>query len=79
MEEGDGGGMKTSIKGRDPVSQLYRAVIHYVEKNGGKLTVVGGIQVIQFDDNENQFTIGVKCYGKKPTFKATIATNARKA
>ena len=30
------------IKGRDPTSQLYRAVIRWIKSKGGSILVIGG-------------------------------------
>ncbi len=59
--------MKT--KHEKVVNALYCAVKRYVEEGGGKIIVVGGIQVQEWPgDSEYAFTIGVKCTGKKPVF-----------
>ena len=58
----------STIPGRDPISQLYRAVIRYVEANGGTLAVIGGISIIRFDERDGNFTVGVRCSGKRPQF-----------
>jgi hypothetical protein len=58
------------ITGRDPVSQLYRAVLRYVTTNGGSILVIGGIQVQEWPGSgKGNFTIGVKCTGRKPLFR----------
>lgn len=49
--------------------RLYKAVQNYVEKKGGKLAVIGGIQIQQWpDDREMSFYVAVKCLGRKPEF-----------
>jgi hypothetical protein len=59
---------KSLITGRDPESQLYRAVERYVKSNGGGVLVIGGIQVQEWPgDFDGTFTIGVRCTGKKPS------------
>jgi hypothetical protein len=51
--------------GRDPVSQLYRAVVRYVESMGGSVLVVGGIQILRWPgERAGSFMVGVKCTGK---------------
>lgn len=51
------------------VDRLYKAVANYVEKVGGQLVVIGGIQIQQWpNDGEYRFTIGIKCTGTKPKF-----------
>ena len=61
------------IKGRDPISQVYRAIDRYVRANGGKVAVIGGIELQEWpDDRKLNFKIAVKCIGVKPKFKRTI-------
>lgn len=68
-----------SLSGRDPVFQLYRAVIRYVAFNGGDVGFLGGIELQQWDMNKPEtFIIGVRCTGIKPTFARTIR-QARKS
>ena len=51
------------------VDRLYKAVAHYVEKNGGKLVVIGGIQVQEWPgEGAYKFTLGIKCMGRKPSY-----------
>ena len=52
------------------VMRLYLAIANYVEKNGGKVAVVGGIQVQEWEPRSNKFIIAVKCTGIKPKFGA---------
>ena len=60
--------MKSIIRGRDPISQLYRAVERYVKANNGNVLVIGGVQVQQWPGTTGaQYVIGVKCLGTKPT------------
>jgi hypothetical protein len=54
--------------GRDPVSQLYRAVARYVASKGGSVLVTGGIQILRWPgDGVGNFAVGVKCTGKLDT------------
>jgi hypothetical protein len=49
------------------VANLYRAVQKYVEVNGGKLAVIGGIKIIEWPgDSSYNFTVGVGCTGRRP-------------
>lgn len=51
------------------IDVLYRAVAKYVESNGGRVIVAGGIQCQQWPgDGLYQFTIAVKCTGRPPKF-----------
>ena len=64
---------KKAKKGLMPrhVDRLYKAVAHYVEKTGGKLVVIGGIQIIEWPkDGIGTFTLGIRCLGRKPQFAA---------
>lgn len=48
--------------------QLYEAVRRWVEENGGKLVVVGGIELHSDPwDSEFKFKIAVRCTGRQPT------------
>lgn len=54
----------------EPYLILYKAVCDYVESYGGKVAVCGGIQVQEWPaDGPYQFTIAIKCTGRKPAFK----------
>lgn len=54
------------------IDNLYKAVQAYVEGNGGKLAVIGGVQILQ-DDPSRKFNYGVviRCTGTLPVFAAT--------
>jgi predicted ATP-grasp superfamily ATP-dependent carboligase len=56
-----------AIKGRDLISQLYRAVVRYVNKNKGTVVVIGGIQ-IQHVPGQHSYYVAVKVTGKVPSF-----------
>ncbi len=61
--------LRNKITGRDPVAQLYRAVLRYVEAHGGALMVVGGVEVQVWepgDEARGKFKLAVKCLGKPP-------------
>jgi len=48
---------------------LYKAVAKYVQLQGGKVIVCGGIQIQEWHtDRTLGFTVGIKCVGKKPEF-----------
>lgn len=54
------------------VNRLHKAVQNFVEKNGGKLLVIGGIEVQTWpDDNLLNFRIAIKCTGNPPKIKRT--------
>ena len=49
---------------------LYKAVAKYVRLNGGLMLVAGGVQIIQWPgDTDTNFTIGIKCTGRKPLYQ----------
>ena len=51
------------------VDRLYKAVQNYVEKNGGKLAVIGGITIQEWPaDSAMVFHVAVKCCGRKPVW-----------
>ena len=54
----------------DHVDRLYKAVANYVEKSGGKVAVIGGVQIIEWpNDLKLNFTVCIRCTGRKPAFK----------
>jgi len=56
------------LRGKDPASKLQRAVVEYVESRGGRVIVIGGVELIQFPGDEGSFNfrIAVKCTGTAP-------------
>jgi len=61
--------MKPGEVAKRDVMRLYKAVSNYVEKAGGRVVVAGGIQIQTWPtDKEYQFTVAIKCTGRKPTF-----------
>ena len=60
---------KSAIVSSDPISQLYRAVERYVTAHHGSVLVIGGIQLQEWPgEGEYNFSIAVKCTGKRPIF-----------
>lgn len=56
-----------SKKPKDATDTLYDAVINYIQSKGGKVLVIGGVEVQQFpEDNKNNFRLAVRFMGKKP-------------
>lgn len=56
--------------GRSVHDRLYRAVVNYVEAHGGKLLVIGGVEVQSMPgDRPGNFRIAVRCTGNAPVFK----------
>jgi len=48
---------------------LYKAVDAYVKAKGGKVQVIGGIQVIDFPSSPKyNWTLGIKCTGSRPEY-----------
>ena len=64
----DGGTTMSIIKGRDAISQLFRAVERYVAGNGGNVIVIGGIQIQEWPGEPHYFYVAVKCTGQVPKF-----------
>jgi hypothetical protein len=61
------GAARVRINGRDPVSQLYRAVIRYVESKGGAIAVIGNVEIQEWPgDPKFNFRLAVRCTGRKP-------------
>lgn len=59
--------IRPTITGRDPASQLYRAVERYVRLKGGAVVVIGGIELQRTPgDGPNKFKLAVKCTGRTP-------------
>lgn len=57
------------LTGRDPTSQLYRAIIRYVESKKGSIIVIGGVQIEQWPgEGEFKYVVGVRCLGRRPSF-----------
>lgn len=53
------------------IDRLYMAAKNYIEKSGGSVQVIGGIQVQRWPgDGEHKFTIGLPCIGTAPKFVA---------
>ena len=66
----------TARKGRvdRAMDRLCRAVSNYVEANGGVVAVTHEIQIQEWpSDGPLQFTVAVKCSGRKPVFAAKDA------
>ena len=54
------------IQGRDPVSQLYRASLRYLESRSGSAVVIGGVVVVEEPGRPATFILGVRITGKQP-------------
>lgn len=58
-----------AVVGRDPVSQLYRAIVRYIESGKGKILVIGGIEIQEWPgDPAYTYRVAVKITGRKPAF-----------
>ncbi len=58
---------KDVLAGRSIEMQLYRAVRRYVQERGGKLLVIGGIEIQEWpEDRVGMFRVAVRVMGKKP-------------
>jgi hypothetical protein len=65
-----------SMKGRkkrprkDVLDDLYLSVQQYIEHYGGKVVVIGDIEIQEWiKDGKYVFRLAIKCLGKKPVFK----------
>ena len=55
------------LAGNTPELILLRAVRRYVEHHGGKILVIGGIEVQTWpEDRALNFRIGIRCTGRRP-------------
>jgi hypothetical protein len=62
------------------INRLYKAVQKYVEKGGGKLLVIGGIEIQEWPlDPPHVFRVGVRCLGRKPEFVPSVEPNGSKS
>ena len=53
------------------VDRLYKAVANYVKKGGGKLIIVGGVEIQEWPgEGEHKFRVAIRCLGRKPSFVA---------
>lgn len=52
----------------DHSHNLLAAVERYVESKGGKLVVVGGIEIQDFHEGASKFKVAVRCLGRRPVF-----------
>ena len=50
------------------VMRLYKAVANYIKNAGGNVAVIGGVQLQDWGDGKFNFTVAIKCTGRKPTF-----------
>lgn len=46
--------------------RLLKAVAHWVEANGGKVLIVGGVEVQDFHEGKYKFRVAVRCAGRWP-------------
>ena len=52
--------------GNDPVGRLYKAIINYVEKKGGSIYLISGIEVQDWHEGTGKFRVAVRCLGRLP-------------
>lgn len=53
------------------VDRLYKAVANYIEKGGGKLVVIGGVELQDWGEGIGKFRLAIRCLGRKPKFAAS--------
>ena len=57
--------------GSKTIDALYTAVQKYCEDAGGKILVLGGVEIQRWpEDKAGQFRVAIKCLGKPPKFDA---------
>lgn len=59
-------GKKVVSRAERDVDRLYVAVQKYVENRGGKLMVIGGVEVQNWDEGAFKFRVAVRCLGRIP-------------
>ena len=61
------------------IDALYKAAQNYVEGNGGRLFVIGGVEIQEWpEERKNNFMIAVRCTGEKPEFANKVLKGTRK-
>ena len=61
--------MNKKIKwGKGVTDKLYKAVVGYVEANGGTAVVIGGIALVDEGTAKYNYGVMVRVTGKKPVF-----------
>lgn len=59
---------KVSVKRKDAQDILIDAAAKYIQSKGGKVVVIGGIEIQRWpDDPEFNFRLAIHCTGKAPT------------
>ena len=53
--------------GNKKTDNLYKSVIEYIEKNNGKVIVIGGVSIIELS-GKYKYGLVIKITGKKPKF-----------
>ena len=52
----------------DDTDKLYLTVQEYIENRGGKVLVIGGVQIVQYPSNaKHKYSIAIKFLGRKPS------------
>lgn len=54
------------MKKKDVTDKLYDAVVKYIESKGGRVIVIGGVEIQQFPENDFNYKLAIRCTGKKP-------------
>lgn len=54
----------------DHTHNVLCAVNRWVRSHGGKLIIIGGIEVLDYGEGMGKFKVAIGCLGKKPTKKA---------
>lgn len=74
-----GGAPKAANPEVASLDALYQAVVAYVEARGGRMLVVGGVQVQEWPGGRpGQFLLAVECLGRKPNLVREVPRPPRR-
>lgn len=52
---------------KDSLDKLYDSVVEYIEQKGGKVVVIGGVEIARYPgDLEHNFLLSIRVTGKAP-------------
>ena len=63
---------KKKVVKKDEEDILLDAVAKFVDKRGGKIAVIGGIEIQDWGEGEYKFRVAVRCSGRRPIKKADL-------
>lgn len=50
----------------DELEKLYKAVCRFAHSHGGKILVIGGVEVQDWKEGKYNFRIAINCLGRRP-------------